>query len=71
MLKVKNSLRTTHGGRVRRTTRDGQRLVTIANPEHFVLRWAKKAYNDKNIFYGNPINAEEMTICYYIFFLSF
>jgi len=26
----------------RRTTDDGQRPVTIAHPEHFVLRWAKK-----------------------------
>jgi len=32
--------RTTHDGR-RTTTDDGQRPVTIAHPEHKVLRWAK------------------------------
>jgi len=31
----------------RRTTDDGQRPVTIAHPEHFVLRWAKKGNNSK------------------------
>jgi hypothetical protein len=34
--------RTTHDRR-RTKTDDGQRPVTIAHPEHFVLRWAKKA----------------------------
>ena len=29
-------------GRHRRTTHDGQRPVTIAHPEHKVLKWAKK-----------------------------
>ena len=33
--------RTTDDGR-QMTTDDGQRSVTIAHPEHFVLRWAKK-----------------------------
>ena len=33
--------RTTHDGRCT-TTDDGQRPVTIAHREHFVLRWAKK-----------------------------
>ena len=33
--------RTTHDAR-RTTTDDGQRPVTIAHHEHFVLRWAKK-----------------------------
>jgi len=32
--------RTTHAAR--RTTDDGQRPITIAHLEHFVLRWAKK-----------------------------
>jgi len=32
--------RTTHDGR-RTMTDDGQRPVTIAHPEHFVLRWTK------------------------------
>ena len=34
--------RTTDDGRWRTMTDDGQRPVTIAHPEHFVLRWAKK-----------------------------
>jgi len=36
----KTSLRTTDDAR-RTTTDDGQRPVTIAHPENFVLRWAK------------------------------
>jgi len=35
--------RTTDDAR-RTTTDDGQRPVTIAHPEHFVLRWAKNNY---------------------------
>jgi len=35
----KKSLRTTHDAH--RTTDDGQRPITIAHLEHFVLRWAK------------------------------
>jgi len=35
--------RTTHDGR-RTTTDDGQRPVTIAHSEHFVLRWVKKQF---------------------------
>jgi len=30
----------------RRTTHDGQRPITIAHPEHFVLRWAKTLTHD-------------------------
>jgi len=30
----------------RLTTDDGQRPITIAHPEHFVLRWAKNAYTN-------------------------
>jgi len=33
---------TTDDGRRGTTTDDGQRPLTIAHPEHFVLRWAKK-----------------------------
>jgi len=40
----------------RTTTDDGQRPVTIAHPEHFVLRWAKKENT-------HPPATEEMFLC--------
>ena len=46
-----------HDGR--RTTDDGQRPVTIAHPEHFVLRWAKKAKS--KMFYSAGPNFVSMT----------
>ena len=35
------------------TDDDGQRPVTIAHPEHFVLRWAKNPFNSKRLQYAN------------------
>jgi len=43
-----------------RTTDDGQRPVTIAHPEHFVLRWASNVQNlaTNNYFCNNwPLQA--------------
>ena len=46
--KIVYARRTTDDGR-RTTTDDGQRPITIAHPEHKVLRWAKKSTKNYSV----------------------
>jgi len=48
---------------VKKFTHDGQRPVTIAHPEHFVLRWAKNNENNQGNTKDLILAAKEKNSC--------